>query len=158
MYILFLFLPKLEPYQKNFKQFEGHYDNFMIVVFSFLFYIYLLTLAWNYGLKFNLTQFMSPGLSLLFFYITILLQNTKMNWFVGIRTPWTMSDPTAWQKTHKLGATLFKMVAILTLVGMIFPQVTFYVFFIPLLVSIAVIYSYSYLEYTKISKSSKSHH
>jgi len=49
-------------------------------------------------------------------------------------------------------------VAILTLVGMIFPQVTFYVFFIPLLVSIAVIYFYSYLEYTKISKSSKSHH
>ncbi|MFA5894929.1 MAG: SdpI family protein [Candidatus Shapirobacteria bacterium] len=158
MYVLFLFLPKLEPYQKNFKQFEGHYDNFMIVIFSFLFYIYLLTLAWNFGVVFNLTQFMSPGLSFLFFYTAILLQNTKMNWFVGIRTPWTMSDPVVWQKTHKLGATMFKMVAILTLIGMIFPSVTFYVFFIPLLVSIAVIYFYSYWEYTKISKRPKSHH
>ena len=129
----------------------------MIVIFSFLFYIYLLTLAWNYGVIFNLTQFMSPGLSLLFFYTATLLQNTKMNWFVGIRTPWTMSNPVVWQKTHKLGATLFEMVAILTLIGMIFPLVAFYVFFIPLMVSIMVIYFYSYWEYTKISKKPKSH-
>lgn len=154
VYVIFLFLPKLEPYQKNFRQFEGHYNNFMVVIFSFLFYIYLLTLAWNYGLVFNLTQFMSPGLSVLFFYTATLLENTKMNWFVGIRTPWTMSNPSVWKKTHKLGANLFKLVAFLTLVGMIFPSLTFYLFFIPLIISIVTIYFYSYWQYTKISDKS----
>lgn len=151
MYVLFLFLPKLEPYQKNFKQFESYYDTFMVVIFYFLFYIYLLSLAWNYGLVFNMTQFMSPGLSLLFFYAAILLQNTKMNWFVGIRTPWTMQNPVVWDKTHKLGAILFKLVSLLTLIGMIFPSLTFYLFFIPLIVSVVIIYFYSYWQYRKIS-------
>ncbi|MBI2464767.1 SdpI family protein [Candidatus Shapirobacteria bacterium] len=158
MYILFLFLPKLEPYQENFKQFEGHYDNFMIVIFSFMFYMYLLTLAWNYGLVFNLIQLMSPGLSVLFFYTASLLENTKMNWFVGIRTPWTMSDPTVWKKTHKLGASLFKIVSLLTLTGMIFPSVTFYTFFIPLIFSVVIIYFYSYWQYRKINRGLHSHH
>lgn len=156
MYVLFLFLPKLELYQKNFKQFEGHYENFMIVIFSFMFYIYLLSLAWNYGFVFNLTQFMAPGLSVLFFYTATLLQNTKMNWFVGVRTPWTMSDPIVWEKTHKLGARLFKLVALLTLIGMVFPSITFYVFFIPLIISIVIIYIYSYWQYTKIRRQPRS--
>lgn len=42
------------------------------------------------------------------FYTGVLCQHARPDWFVGIRTPWTLSSETVWVKTHKLGARLFK--------------------------------------------------
>lgn len=155
MFIAFSFLPKLEPYRKNFAEFESYYDNFMIIIFGFLFYIFCLTIAWNLGVSFNLIQYMSPGLSLLFFYTALLLRQTKRNWFVGIRTPWTMQSPEVWRQTHDLGAKLFTLVAVLALLGTLLPSLAFYLFFVPLVASIIYIYIFSYIQYTKLKKANK---
>lgn len=34
------------------------------------------------------------------------LTTVKPNWFVGIRTPWTLSSDTVWRRTHQLGGRL----------------------------------------------------
>ncbi|MEM1515464.1 MAG: SdpI family protein [Candidatus Bathyarchaeia archaeon] len=40
--------------------------------------------------------------------IGILCEDSKRNWFIGIRTPWTLSSDRVWEKTHRLGGKLFK--------------------------------------------------
>jgi len=144
MYFMFLFLPKIDPYKKNFSQLKNHYDNFITVIFSFLFYIYLLTIVWNLGYNFNLVQFLTPAFSILFYFTGNLMVHTKMNWFVGIRTPWTMSSPIVWQKTHAIGGQLFKLVGFISLFGIIFPNLAFYLLFIPLIFAVIFVYGYSY--------------
>lgn len=149
LYFLFRFLPKIDPYKKNFKEFQNYYDLFICVIFSFFFYIYLLTLFWNLGYRFNLVQLMSPAIAVIFYYAGVLTQNAHRNWFVGIRTPWTLSSVTVWQKTHKLGGKLFKFTALLALFSTLIPQYAVYLIIVPVLFTTATVFVFSYLEYRK---------
>jgi len=150
LYVLFLFLPKLDPYKKNFTEFQNHYDNFMIVIFGFFTYIYLLTIFWNLNYHFNMVQFLSPAFSILFYFTGDLISKTKQNWFVGIRTPWTMSSPIVWQKTHAIGSKLFKLVALFSFFGLFFPNQAFYLLFIPIIFTVIFVFVYSYIQYSRL--------
>ena len=150
LYFLFRFLPSIDPYKKNFSQFENYYHTFITVIFSFFFYIYLLTLFWNLGYRFNMIQVLSPAFAVLFYYAGVLTSKAKRNWFVGIRTPWTLSSETVWQKTHLTGGKLFKLTALLTLFGTIFPQIAMYLLLVPVLATTAFVFAYSYWEFSKL--------
>lgn len=152
MYGLFLFLPKVDPYKKNFKEFKGYYENFIIITFSFLFYLFLLMITWNLDYHFELIKFLSPGFALLFGYAGVLMSKTKRNWFVGIRTPWTISSSTVWSKTHRLGSKLFYFTALLALLGFFFPKFAIFFILIPTILSTFLLFAYSYFEYQKIKK------
>jgi len=152
LYVLLLFLPKLDPYKKNFSEFQSHYDNFMIVIFGFLFYIHSLTICWNLNYHFNIVQFFSPAFSVLFYFTSILISNTKPNWFVGIRTPWTMSSPIVWKKTHVLGGKLFKLVALFSFFGVFFPSLAFYLLLIPIIFTVIFVFVYSYIQYSRYNQ------
>jgi uncharacterized membrane protein len=149
LYFLFRFLPLVDPYKKNFKEFQNYYNIFICVVFSFLLYIYLLTLFWNLNYRFNMIQVLSPAFAVIFYYAGVLTQNAHRNWFVGIRTPWTLSSVTVWQKTHKLGGKLFKLTALLSLFGTILPQLAVYFIMFPIILATITVFVYSYLEYQK---------
>jgi uncharacterized membrane protein len=41
--------------------------------------------------------------------IGVQMPQIQPNWFVGIRTPWTLSSELAWQKTHRLGGWLLPL-------------------------------------------------
>lgn len=144
---LFSFLPKTDPYKKNFNQFSQYYENFIVVIISFFFYLYLVTIAWNLGYRFNMIQVLSPAFAGLFYFISILTANAKRNWFVGIRTPWTLSSEDVWDKTHKLGARLFKIVAFISLLSLILPQYALIFIVAPLILASVSLFVYSYIIY-----------
>ncbi len=149
IFLMFLLIPKIDPLKKNIDKFRKYFDGFIILLMLFLFYVYLLTIFWNLGSRFNMTLFMLPALSILFYYCGILIEKSKQNWFIGIRTPWTLNNERNWDKTHKLGGKLFKVAAIISLIGIVFPNYAFLFFIIP--ICIAGIYPiiYSYIEYKK---------
>ena len=148
-FLLFLVLPKIDPFKRNIKKFEKYYDLIIILVMLFLLYIYILTIVYNFGVKFNMNYAMLPALAILFFFTGAILPKCKRNWFLGIRTPWTLSSDKVWEKTHKLGAVLFKVLALIILISMFFAEQTLLLFMIPLLLIIIIIFVYSYLEYKK---------
>lgn len=147
MYFLFRFLPHTDPYRKNFLQFEKYFNMFIVVIFTFLFYVYVLTLFWNLGYRFNMIQFLSPAFAVIYYYAGVLSANAKRNWFVGIRTPWTLSNDTVWKKTHDIGGKLFKLTAVLSLFGIPFPQLALYLVLLPVLASTVFVFVYSYWEF-----------
>ncbi len=102
LFLLFLFIPRIDPLKVNIEKFRKYFDYFMIIFFAFLFYLYLLTIVWNLGARFNMIQFLSPAFGVLFFYCGIMIENAKRNWFIGIRTPWTLSNEEVWNKTHNI--------------------------------------------------------
>jgi len=148
--LLFIALiPSLDPLKANIEKFRGHYDNFSVVLVLFLFYIYLLTIFWNIGMKFNMMQLMAPAFTVLLYYTGILVENSKKNWFIGIRTPWTMSSERVWNKTHKVGGKLFKVAGLIALLGIFFPYYSLLIILVPILLVAAYTAVYSYLEYNK---------
>ncbi|NQU83688.1 MAG: SdpI family protein [Parcubacteria group bacterium] len=152
IFLLLLFIPKIDPLKKNVEKFRKHFDNFIILIIVFLFYIHLLTLLWNLNYKFDMTQAMMPALGILFFYIGVMIQHAKRNWFIGIRTPWTLSSDTVWNKTHKIGGKMFKVSGIVVMIGILFPQWAFYFILIPVMTTTVYTILYSYFEFKKLSK------
>ena len=72
-------------------------------------YIHLLTLLWNLGWIFDLVAWMSPAFAVLLFFAGVLMGKAQSNWFIGIRTPWTLSDNRVWEQTHRIGGIAFKV-------------------------------------------------
>ena len=85
-----------------------------------------------------------------FFYTGVLCENAKRNWFIGIRTPWTLSSERVWDKTHKIGGRLFKIAGIVTLLGAFFPKYAVFFILIPTLFVAIYTVIYSYVEYQKV--------
>ncbi len=149
IFLFFLLIPKIDPLKENIEKFRKYFDGFIILIFIFLFYIYLLTIFWNLDYRFNLSQMMVPALAVLFFYCGLLIEKAKRNWFIGIRTPWTLSSEVVWQKTHKIGAKMFKYSALIALLGLLFPESAFLIFLIPVLFSAVFTIVYSYFQFKK---------
>jgi len=61
------------------------------------------------------------GVGALFIVAGNLLAKVRPNWFIGIRTPWTLSSKTAWDKTHRLAAWLFVIAGLLIIADIAVP-------------------------------------
>jgi uncharacterized membrane protein len=149
MFGLFLFLPKLDPLKKNVKKFKGFYNEFILFMIVFFFYVFILTILYNLEIIFNMTYAILPAIAILFYFIGVLLEKSKRNWFIGIKTPWTLSSDYVWDKTHKLGSRLFKIIAALVLIGLFYPDQGIVLFIIPLIAMVIWLYVYSYVVYKK---------
>lgn len=152
MLLMFLAIPKIDPLKENIKKFRKYFDWFIILIFLFLLYTHVLTVIWNAGRIFNMSFAMVPAMGLLFFYAGILIENAKRNFFIGIRTPWTLSNDIVWDKTHKLGGKLFKASAIISFIGLLFPAYAIWFVLIPVICFSIYLVGYSYFEYIKNKK------
>jgi len=150
MYVLFLVLPHVDPMKENVKEFRKYYDLFIVAMVGFLFYLYVLTIAWNLGATFNMVQFLVPAFALLFYFIGTMLEKSKRNWFMGIRTPWTLSSDEVWEKTHKQGSKLFKLTGFVGLLGIVFPEQAFFLVIVPVLLTSFYLLVYSYFVYKNV--------
>jgi len=149
---LMIFLPRLDPLRANLAGFQGSYYRIVVLMAGFLFYLQGITLAWNLGWQFNLVLALTPAFAVLFYFIGMLVEKAHRNWFIGIRTPWTMSSEIVWEKTHHLGGKLFKLCAAFTLLGMLFPDYAFFFMIGPVLsISFGLIF-YSYYAYQQESR------
>ena len=149
LFLLFLLIPKIDPLKKNIDKFRNYFNWFIILIVVFLSYVYSLTLFWNFGYRFNMTLMLTPAIGLLFFYVGVLLEHAERNWFIGIRTPWTLSIDAVWKKTHQLGAKLFKIAGVVAILGIFAGKNAFWFAIIPVLAFTVFLVVYSYFEHKK---------
>jgi len=106
--------------------------------------------AFNLCSAFDMTLFVLAGGAGLFYYLSILLAHAERNWFVGIRTPWTLSSDEVWDRTHDLASRLFKLTAVLALVGLLFGEYAVFFLVVPALLTAAVTVAYSDYLYERL--------
>ena len=154
MFVLFMAVPNIDPLKANIAQFRETFNLFIVLIIAFMLYIYGLTLAWNLGYQdFKMSAAMLPFMGVLFIAIGFMLRKAKRNFFIGIRTPWTLSSDTVWDKTHQLGSVLFMASGVFAIVGGIFGGMTaFWLMFIPLIGSSIFLIVYSYVLYRDETK------
>lgn len=154
MFALFITLPNIDPLKANIASFRSAFNLFIVLITAFLLYIHGLTLAWNLGYQsFKMSTMMLPFLGILFIFIGYLLRQAKRNFFIGIRTPWTLSSDSVWDKTHQLGSVLFMLSGALAFAGSFFGgTIAFWLLFVPLLGSTLFLVIYSYVLYRNETK------
>lgn len=118
LFLLFLLIPNIDPLKANIAQFRGTFNLFITLFVAFMAYVHVLTLRWNLGYtNVGISQGMLPAVGLLFFVIGSMLRKAKRNWFIGIRTPWTLSSDTVWNEIHRLGGILFMVSGVIAVIG-----------------------------------------
>ena len=153
MLLLFLVIPQIDPLKANIAQFREYFNAFIGLMVVFLVYMHILTILWNLGYdQFNMGTAMLPAMGLLFIFAGIMMGKAKRNFFIGIRTPWTLSNDRVWDKTHQLGSKLFILSGILAMLGAFFADYAFWFILVPVLGSTLFLLVYSYVLYQQETK------
>ena len=147
LFLTFMLIPKIDPLRGNIEKFRGHFDVFILLLFVFLFYVHMLTMLWNLSYRFNIIQLLAPAFGLIIYYAGIMMENAKQNWFIGVRTPWTLSSEVVWDKTNKLAGKLFKVAGVLAAMGLIFPKYAIFLILVPVILAAVYPIIYSYQKY-----------
>ena len=146
-------LPRIDPHKKNYEKFGNYYEGFILLFTLFLLAIQVQIILWSFGYQISPNLTFPILIGMLFIYIGFLLDRAEQNWFVGIRTPWTLSSKTVWKKTHELGGKLFKIAGVISCLGIFAGVYALWFVLVPALAVAVITVVYSYFEFQKELKS-----
>src|SRR3989442_539021 len=106
---LFRILPLLDPRRVNYEKFQDTYWLIANALALFLLGTHVLVMVNGLGYPVAMSRLMPVGVGLLFIVLGNSLTRVQPTWFVGIRTPWTLSSDTVWRRTHRTGGFPFVM-------------------------------------------------
>jgi uncharacterized membrane protein len=117
-------LPKIDPRGKNYAKFDDTYWLLINGVLIFAGVMYLAVIGNAIGAPVPIRRVMPAALGFLFIVVGNYLSRVQPNWFLGIRTPWTLSSDTVWRKTHRLGGWVFVIAGVLFVASAFVPGLT----------------------------------
>jgi uncharacterized membrane protein len=115
--LLFKIIPVISPRGYRTDLFADVVNALMVgvVVFGSVIGVVALNAALGSGVNINTAVFVSIGLLLIF--MGNYMGKFRKNFFIGIRTPWTLASDEVWVKTHRLGGWCFVAAGIVMLVS-----------------------------------------
>lgn len=145
IYVLMIVLPRIDPGRANYPRFEGAYTIIRISLITLMAVLYALVHLWIRGRQVEIATVVPLAVGGLFLLLGGLLSRIKPNWFVGIRTPWTLSSKTAWTRTHQVGGWVFAALGVAVMAAGVFRSAWTFTGMVALLlggVAFLVVYSY----------------
>jgi immunity protein, SdpI family len=107
LYGLMLLVPRIDPGRANYPGFRGAFTTLRLALVVFMAALYAVIHLWIRGLEVRMNTVMPLLMGALFMVVGNLLGKLRPNWFVGIRTPWTLSSKDAWVRAHRVGGWVF---------------------------------------------------
>ena len=107
MAFIFRALPGIDPRAANYEKFGPTYWTIANAVLVLVAGLQFFTLGKALGWPIDMSRVASLAIGGLFVVLGNLMTRLRPNWFMGIRTPWTLSSDTVWRKTHRFGGVAF---------------------------------------------------
>jgi len=153
-YFIFQIIPVIDPKGKI-KNMGNKFQSLKMILTLFMsvLSIFIILSAKNQSIGNSNYIFMIIGL--LFAVLGNYFQAIKPNYFIGIRTPWTLENETVWKKTHALGGKLWLAGGILiaVLAFLIQNNTTYFIIFNAIIAILCIVpFAYSYVQYKKLDK------
>lgn len=104
---LLAFLPRFDPRRQNLERSSTAWVWICGSLLLLLAGIQLMIALAASDREFDTVPFVGIGAGAVLVVIGSLLSRTRSNWFLGIRTPWTLSSERSWTLTHRIGGYLF---------------------------------------------------
>jgi uncharacterized membrane protein len=106
---IFSVLSKLDPRKENIKLSQKSIAAFSVAMTLLTVTFEVSYIAMVNGIEVPMMMVVGLTVGALFIIIGNYLGKTRSNFFIGIRTPWTLSSDSVWQKTHRLAGKLFML-------------------------------------------------
>jgi uncharacterized membrane protein len=145
IYFLFLVIPYLDPRKERYVEFVKPYNIFRNIILLIMTIVYFVASLNNIGFNLDVGAWISSVIGILFIVLGNYLGKIKPNWFVGIRTPWTLSSEVVWNKTHRFGGKVFVVSGIILILTNLSPlswRLPLLIINITILLFGTIIYSY----------------
>lgn len=110
-------LPAISPKGASLKRSQSAFDVAQLAIIAFLAVVHVVVVLKALGVQVDIISILSLGTGFLFLIVGNLLPKTRFNYFMGVRTPWTLSDERVWDKTHRLAGPLFMLAGLATILA-----------------------------------------
>jgi uncharacterized membrane protein len=121
--LVFQLLPRIDPRRANYPRFH---DVYWLVANTFVLFVAVLHLAVlgaAAGARIDVLKVLAAALAVLMIVLGNFFGRIQPNWFMGIRTPWTLDHPEVWRKTHRVAAWLLVLAGVATAMSLVLPVV-----------------------------------
>ena len=149
-YIILSIIPKIAVMKTNIELFLDYIFRIKAAILLFFFGLYMSSVLNSLGYEFNMRYYIIPSLAVLLYYFGWIMQYSKRNFFIGIKTPWTLSDDRVWENTHRVGSITLRINAALLLLALLFPSAIFIIFTLPVILNFVFFWAFSYWEYQRL--------
>ena len=145
VYIIFLVVPKIDPKNRLNKMGNKLQTiKFLLTTLMSILALFIIYTAKNES--FTNPNYMVLIIGVLYIVLGNYFKTLKANYFIGIRTPWTLEKETVWKKTHELGGKLWFIGGIIVVIAslILLKETNFTVFLIitGIITIIPIVYSY----------------
>lgn len=148
---VFVALRRIAPVGYRLESFERPYFLLGFATILFLAIATSFPVMHSLGWNIRVDQIILGGLGALLMFIGNMLGKTTRNFFVGIRTPWTLANEEVWLRTHRLGGKSFFAAGVLLLIAA-FTGLGFAITIPVILLAALIPVVYSYLIYRKLQR------
>ncbi|MDD5251315.1 MAG: DUF1648 domain-containing protein [Patescibacteria group bacterium] len=152
--ILLAFVPRFDPLRVNIAVFANAYARFRLAFVLFMAFLQAATLLAGAGVAVPMVPVISVAMAALLWEVAWLLPQTRRNYSIGLRLPWTLESDAVWETTHHFGGLVFRWLAGAIALSACLPApVPFLVMMFGILIAITVIVVFSYREYRRQNRS-----
>jgi uncharacterized membrane protein len=142
-------LPAISPNRFRIGPFAQVFTGLMLVIQGFILVVGMCVLLVGAGYALPMPKISMLGVGALMVILGNYMGKLQRNFFIGIRTPWTIASEATWERTHRLAGKLFVLAGLVVLVGTIF-GLPFWVGIACILAAALIPAAHSYVIYRRV--------
>jgi uncharacterized membrane protein len=142
----FAVLPRVDP-RTDYAEFRDAYDAMALTTVAFLGYVHAVLVLFNAGYEFGVLQALAPAIGGIYVVAGFVTDRAEQNWFVGVRTPWTLEDEAVWERTNHVVARVLQVGGLVAAAGALVPAYAVALVVAPAIFAAVVGVGYSYYTY-----------
>lgn len=139
IYFVMLFIPLIDPKRANYGKFAGAYRVVRAVVVIIFVAVYFASTYSALGYRIDVSRIVNLIIPLMLIGFGSVMGKLRHNYFVGIRTPWTLADEEVWDVTHQVAGRLWLIAGIVGLFVSFFKGAWVVVFMFVLLITAVIV-------------------
>lgn len=125
LWLVLLAVPHIDPRHTNIEKFRDSYETLIVAIVSVMAGLHVVLIGAALGWPIPIARIVPFGVGVLLVVLGNLLPRFRSNFFMGIRTPWTLSSETVWARTHRVGRYMIVGAGIMLIISAFVHSTTF---------------------------------
>jgi uncharacterized membrane protein len=122
LWFLLPVLRRIDPRRSSYEKFDATFFLIINLVCVMMALIQGLTLAVSLGMHVDIVRSMMLAVGVMFLVLGNYMPRIRSNWWMGIRTPWTLDNDEVWRRTHRFGGRMFVAAGLITMISTLLPS------------------------------------